>query len=248
LQSVGSGWDRRASEVPGGANAAPADHARETGRNATGPRARASLASELQGFDPVMARVAMIVDEMFEDSELRVPFDRLREAGHEVVLVGLEAGKRLVGKRGKEKVRIERAIDDVDASEFDALVIPGGYSPDKLRTNEGMVALTRSLCRSGRTVAAVCHAPWMLAEADVLRGKTVTSWPSIKTDLKNAGARWTDREVVVDGNLITSRKPEDLEAFSAAILDRLGREGDPQRGRRKAARSRSKPKARAARA
>jgi len=168
-----------------------------------------------------MARIAIIADDMFEDSELRQPYDRLREAGHEVVLVGLEAGKQITGKRGEEKLTIERGVKDVSANEFDALVIPGGYSPDKLRMSRPMVAFTRAVFDQGKLVAAVCHAPWMLVEADVAEGRTVTSWPSIRTDLINAGARWVDREVVEDGNLITSRKPDDLPAFSQAILRRL---------------------------
>jgi protease I len=173
-----------------------------------------------------MARVAFIFDEMYEDSELRVPYERVKQAGHEAVLVGLEAGKKIPGKKGQETFVTERAIADVDADDFDALVIPGGYSPDKIRVSEEMVALTREMCEAGKPVAAVCHAPWMLAEADVIDGKTVTSWPSIKTDLVNAGARWVDQEVVEDGNLITSRKPDDLEAFSEALLRQIeAREG-----------------------
>src|SRR5690349_4651566 len=168
-----------------------------------------------------MSRVAMIVDEMFEDSELRVPYDRLKAAGHDVVIVGREHNKQIRGKRGKEVVTTDEAIDDVAANQFDALVIPGGYSPDHLRTDRKMVALTRDLFQAGKPVAAVCHAGWMLVEADIADGHTVTSWPSIKTDLINAGARWVDREVVEDGNLITSRKPDDLPAFSDAILRQL---------------------------
>jgi protease I len=177
-----------------------------------------------------MARIAIIADDMFEDSELRQPYDRLREAGHEVVLVGLEAGKQITGKRGQEKLTIERAAQDVRADDFDALVIPGGYSPDRLRTSRPMVAFTRAFFDQGKVVAAVCHAPWMLIEADVAEDRMVTSWPSIRTDLINAGARWVDREVVEDGNLITSRKPDDLPAFCRAILRRLealaGRAGE----------------------
>ncbi len=168
-----------------------------------------------------MARIAFVADDLFEDSELRVPWDRLRQAGHETVLVGLEKGKEIHGKRGKERFTTDVAARDVTADEFDAVVIPGGYSPDKIRTSLDMVRLVRTLFTEGKTVAAVCHGPSMLVEADALDGKTVTSWPSIKTDLINAGARWTDREVVEDGNLVTSRKPEDLEAFSSAILRRL---------------------------
>lgn len=166
-------------------------------------------------------RVAFIMDEMFEDSEFRVPYDRVTEAGHEPVIVGLEPGKKVSGKKGDETVTIDKSIDEVSPEEFDALVIPGGYSPDKIRTNEKMVELTRSIASDEKPVAAICHAGWMLAEADVVRGRTVTSWPSIKTDLVNAGARWVDQEVVEDGNIITSRKPDDLEAFSKALLVQL---------------------------
>jgi protease I len=178
-----------------------------------------------------MARIAIIADDMFEDSELRQPYDRLREAGHEVVVVGLEAGKQIAGKRGKERLTVERAVEDARADEFDALVIPGGYSPDKLRTSRPMVAFTRAFFDQGKLVAAVCHAPSMLVEADVAEGRTVTSWPSIRTDLINAGARWVDREVVEDGNLITSRKPDDLPAFSRTILRRLEERAAERAGR-----------------
>lgn len=168
-----------------------------------------------------MAKVAFIVDEMFEDSEFKVPYDRVTEAGHEAVIIGLEAGKKLEGKKGDETVTTEKSIDQVSAGEFDALVIPGGYSPDKIRTNEGMVAITKSIFEADKPVAAICHAGWMLAEADILKNRTVTSWPSIKTDLINAGAEWVDQEVVEDGNLITSRKPDDLEAFTKTLLSQL---------------------------
>ena len=168
-----------------------------------------------------MAKIAFTVDEMFEDSELQVPYERVKEAGHEPVVIGLEAGKKLEGKKGDVTMTTDVAASDVDASDFAALVIPGGYSPDKIRTDEAMVGLTKSIFDAGKPVAAICHAGWMLAEADVVRGKTVTSWPSIKTDLVNAGANWVDQEVAEDGNLITSRKPDDLEAFSKALLAQI---------------------------
>ncbi len=171
-----------------------------------------------------MARVAFIADSEFEDSELRIPWDRLREAGHEVVLIGLEQGKQIQGKKGKETFTTDAAARDQKADAFDALVIPGGYSPDHLRTDIDMVRLVRSMFVAGKPVAAVCHGPWMLVEADALDGHSVTSWPSLKTDLINAGGRWVDREVVEDENIITSRNPGDLEAFSAAILRRLSPE------------------------
>src|SRR5690606_32600331 len=155
----------------------------------------------------------ILVDRMFEDSELRVPFDRLRAGGHDVHIVGLRAGAEVAGKQGKEHIWIEKAARDISAQDYDALVIPGGYSPDHLRMDLDAVRFTRAMALAGKPVAAVCHAPWMLIEADVVDDRTLTSWPSLRTDLLNAGARWVDREVVVDGNLITSRKPEDLPAF-----------------------------------
>jgi protease I len=168
-----------------------------------------------------MAKVAFIMDEMFEDSEFRVPYDRVKEAGHDSVIVGLEAGKKIDGKKGTETVTTDVAIDEVSPSEFDALVIPGGYSPDKIRSHPKMVEFTRSVAQAGKPLAAICHAGWMLAEADVARGKTVTSWPSIKTDLINAGANWVDQEVVEDDNVITSRKPDDLDAFTKTLLSQI---------------------------
>ncbi len=168
-----------------------------------------------------MARVAFIADDLFEDPELRIPWDRIRAAGHETVLVGLERGKRITGKQGKESFTTDARAADVSADDFDALVIPGGYSPDKIRMDIDMVRLVRNMFTAGKPVAAVCHGPWMLVEADALDGRTVTSWPSLKTDLINAGARWVDREVVEDDNVITSRRPDDLEAFSDAVLRHL---------------------------
>ena len=164
-----------------------------------------------------MAKVAFILGDQFEDSEFRVPYEKLKQAGHQVTVIGVQAGQELAGKKGKEKVTPDVSVDQARAADFDALVIPGGYSPDHLRTSLKMVGFTRELFMQDKPVAAVCHGPWMLVEADVLDGRMVTSWPSIKTDLINAGARWVDREVVEDGTLITSRKPEDLEAFTAAI-------------------------------
>jgi protease I len=168
-----------------------------------------------------MAKVAFIIDEMFEDSEFRVPYDEVRSAGHEAVIVGLSSGKKLEGKKGKETITTDVSIDEVSPEDFDALVIPGGYSPDKVRANEKMVSLTRSIFQAGKPTAAICHAGWVLAEGDLIRGKTVTSWPSIRTDLINAGANWVDQEVVEDDNLITSRKPGDLDAFTKALLTQI---------------------------
>lgn len=170
-----------------------------------------------------MARIAFLLDDTFEDSEFRIPFDRLTQGGFDCVVISSEGRKQVKGKKGEEVVTPDRYVHEVSPDEFDALVIPGGYSPDRLRMDPAMVRFTREMVDSGKTVAAVCHAPWMLAEADVLSGRTVTSWPSIRTDLVNAGAEWVDREVVEDGNLITSRRPGDLPAFSDAIQRHLSR-------------------------
>lgn len=167
-----------------------------------------------------MARVGFIVEDIFEDSEFQTPYDRIREAGHEAVIISSSAGKEITGKNGS-KITSDKASSDVNADQLDALVLPGGYSPDKVRTDEHAVTLTRKAYDSGKPVAAICHAPWILAEADVLRGKTVTSWPSLRTDLVNAGATWVDEELRQDGNLITSRKPDDLPAFCNAVLAAL---------------------------
>jgi len=169
-----------------------------------------------------MSRIAFVVGEDFEDSEFRKPYDALRTAGHTVEVLGAKAGEVVKGKKGKEEATIEAAAADRDPGAYDALVIPGGYSPDHLRMDAGVVAFVKRMVGDGKLVAAVCHGPQLLIEVDAVRGKTVTSWPSVKTDLKNAGAHWVDREVAVDGQLITSRKPEDLPAFADAILANLG--------------------------
>ncbi len=168
-----------------------------------------------------MAKVAFVLDNDFEDSEFKIPYDRLTQAGHEAVVIGTEAQKRVAGKKGKETFTTEASPDAVDPGDFDALVIAGGYSPDKLRTNDGIVSFVRKVADAGSPVAAICHAGSLLIEAELVEGRRLTSWPSIRKDLENAGAVWTDAEVVEDGNLITSRKPDDLDAFCAAILKRL---------------------------
>jgi protease I len=168
-----------------------------------------------------MARIAFILADQFEDAEFRVPYDRLKEAGHDLKIIGEEEGKKLEGKGNLEEAITEVAATDARSDQFDALVIPGGYSPDKLRMVEPIVRMTREMFEQGKPIAAICHAGSLLVEADVVRGKTVTSWPSIRTDLRNAGANWKDEQVIEDGNLITSRKPADLEAFCKAILDQI---------------------------
>lgn len=168
-----------------------------------------------------MAKIAMILGPEFEDSEFRVPYDKLRGAGHEVVIVGEKAEQVVEGKRNREKARVHASPQDVNLDDIDALVIPGGHAPDNLRTSKAIVGFVGAFAESGRPLAAVCHGPQLLIEAGVVKGRTMTSWPSVRTDLVNAGATWIDEAVVRDGNFITSRKPDDLEMFSDAILEML---------------------------
>lgn len=168
-----------------------------------------------------VARIAFVLAEDFEDAEFTHPYDAARDAGHDPVVVGTEADATLSGKRGDASIDVDTTVDRVTIDEFDALVIPGGYSPDKLRMDDGMVRFTHEFVESGKPVAAICHAGQLLVEAGVVDGRTMTSWPSVATELKLAGADWVDREVVTDGNLITSRNPNDLDAFTSTLLDRL---------------------------
>jgi protease I len=168
-----------------------------------------------------MAKVVMPIGEGFEDSEFSEPCERLREAGHEVVTVGAERGARIWGKKGKAMATVEHIPGDLSVDEVDAVVIPGGQSPDHLRTNRAIVAFVRRFGESNKPIAAICHGPQLLIEAELVEGRELTSWPSVRKDLENAGARWLDREVVEDGNLITSRKPDDVPAFADAILRAL---------------------------
>lgn len=168
-----------------------------------------------------MATVAFIATDDFEDVELTSPRDALQDAGHDVVFVGTDAGAQITGKRGEATVTTDRAAADVSADDFDALVVPGGYSPDKLRIDEDAVSFTTAFFDANKPVAAICHAGHLLAEAKVVQGRKLTSWPSVRNELELSGAEWVDEEVVVDGNLVTSRNPDDLPAFNAALLEQL---------------------------
>jgi protease I len=165
--------------------------------------------------------IVIPVENMFNTHEFWYPFYRLKEAGCEVVVMGSGSAKTYSGKPGTE-VTVDVDADAVSAADFDGMVIPGGYAPDIMRRYPKMVQLVKDFHDAGKVVAAICHAGWMLASAEILQGKTVTSFFAIKDDLVHAGAEWVDKEVVVDGKLITSRTPDDLPAFMRAVIEALG--------------------------
>ncbi len=167
-------------------------------------------------------RIACVLGQDFEDSEFRVPFDRLQAAGHQVVVIGAKKGEELRGKKGKEKARADISIDDAKVGDFDALLIPGGHSPDNLRRDDRFVRFVGDFDKSGKLIAAVCHGPQLLMAADRVKGRTLTAWKTIQHDLKLAGVDVKDEPLVEDGNWITSRQPGDLDVVSRAFLDCLG--------------------------
>ncbi len=160
-------------------------------------------------------RIAILVADLYEDVELLYPYYRLLEAGHRVDLVGCKADTEHQGKKGTS-VTTTVAASAVDAAEFDAVIVPGGYRPPV-----AMVDLVRNAGEAGTTVASICHGPWMLASAGLISGRRVTSFPSIRDDLVNAGAEWVDEETVTDGNVITARKPDDLPSFMRTVVSAL---------------------------
>ena len=168
-----------------------------------------------------MARIAVIIADMFEDSEYAEPAAAFRKAGHEIVHVGLKAGVGVKGAKKGTEVIVDKAVKNAAVSEFDALLIPGGYSPDKLRVNEDAVRFAGEFVESGKPVFVICHGPQLLITARVLQGRKITGWKSVKQDIINAGAEFIDRDVVDDGNLLSSRSPADLPAFIAAALGKL---------------------------
>ena len=168
-------------------------------------------------------RVAMLVEDEFDARELFGTQDILKAGGVEVVVVGPQKGASYRGKKPGESIVADMAAGDARAGDFDAIVIPGGHAPDKMRLRHAMVDLVREATQAGKPVAAICHAPSVLISANVLKGRTLTCWPSIAIDVKNAGGRYVDRPVVEDGNLITSRKPDDIRQFGEAILRALAR-------------------------
>lgn len=168
-------------------------------------------------------KIAVLITDEFEDSEFTSPAEAYRKAGHEVVTIEKEAGKTVTGKQGEAKVKIDKAIDDVSPDEFDALLLPGGHSPDSLRGDDRFVTFTREFVDSGKPVFAICHGPQLLISADVIRGRKLTAVKPIVIDVKNAGAEFFDQEVVIDNDqLVTSRTPDDLPAFNREALRLLG--------------------------
>lgn len=168
-------------------------------------------------------RVAILVEDEFEDRELIGPMDALRTAGAAVTIVGPTSGTEFHGKRGEAVVTSSLAAGAARMKDFDALVIPGGHAPEKMRMRHAMVDLVRDAVEAGKPVAAICHGPQLLISVNAVRGRTLTCWPAIAIDVKNAGGLYVDKPVVEDGNLITSRKPDDVPLFSEAIIRALSR-------------------------
>lgn len=167
-------------------------------------------------------KVLILATDGFEQSELIDPKQALEDAGIETTVASPKSGeiKGWDQTDWGQSVKVDKTLDEVSADDFDGLLLPGGQiNPDKLRLEEKAVALVKAFAQSGKPVAAICHGPWLLVEADVVKGRTVTSWPSIRTDLRNAGATVVDEQVVVDGNFITSRKPDDIPAFAKALIE-----------------------------
>jgi deglycase len=175
------------------------------------------VANELQG-----KRVAFLATDMVEQVELTEPWKAVQEAGATTELISLEEGE-IQGFNHYDKgdtFPVDKTVEEARADDYDALVIPGGVgNPDTMRADENAVGLVRDFFEQGKPVGVICHGPWMLVEAGVVRGRKVTSWPSLQTDIRNAGGNWVDQEVVVDEGLVTSRKPDDLPAFNAKIVE-----------------------------
>ena len=177
-------------------------------------------------------KIAVLATDGFEQAELVEPVKALRAAGATVQIISPKKGE-IQGMNHQEKgdkTKVDLELSNAKAEDFDGLVLPGGVAnPDTLRTNKAAIAFIKNFVTAGKPIAAICHGPWTLIEADAVRGKKLTSWPSLHTDLKNAGANWVDEEVVVDGSLVTSRKPDDLPAFNRELIKILEHRGEPRR-------------------
>jgi protease I len=185
------------------------------------------MPSQLKG-----RKVAFLATDGVEQVELTAPWNALRQAGADVVLVSDKPGEiQAINHDAKgERFHVDVEVPKVTARDFDALVLPGGVAnPDKLRTNKDAVKFVREFMELDKPVAAICHGPWLLVEADALRGRTITSWPSLETDVRNAGGAWVDKQVQVDQKLLTSRKPDDLPAFCAKLVELLADAIDERR-------------------
>jgi protease I len=167
-------------------------------------------------------KIACLLADGFEDSEFQVPCDWLSAAGYPVEIIGETAGDVLRGEKGRESAVVDMCIDEVDVDSYEGLLIPGGHSPDVLRADDRFVEFVRAFDSTGRPIAAVCHGPQLLLSAELQRGRTMTAWPTVQGDLRQAGANVIDSAVVVDDNWITSRNPGDLHAFTARFVEELG--------------------------
>lgn len=167
-------------------------------------------------------KVAFLLADGYEDSEMKNPYDAITKNGNDPVIISLEKGAELRGKKGTITYTSHLAAKDANAADYDAVIIPGGKSPAALRENAAMVEFVKKANERRIPISAICHGPQLLAKADLLNGKTLTGYPAIQDEIKQAGGRYVDKEVVVDGNLITSRRPEDEPAFIQATIDKLG--------------------------
>lgn len=168
-------------------------------------------------------RIAVFVDQLYQEMEVWYPYYRLKEAGAEVYLVGAETGKNYPSKVGYPAVA-EKSYSDLKPEDYDGVVAPGGFAPDYIRRHPAATTFVHEMDKAGKLVAAICHGPWVLCSSRMLKGRRVTSFYAIKDDVINAGAEWVDADVIIDRNLVTSRKPEDLPAFCIGILDVLSRQ------------------------
>ena len=187
-------------------------------------------------------KVAIVAADMVERVELIEPRKALEDAGAETTLISLKPGeiKTFNHFDPAETEKVDKTAEEVDASDYDALLIPGGVgNPDQLRGDENVVSFVRDFFEQGKPVAAICHGPWVLVEAGVVRGRTVTSWPTLQTDIRNAGGEWVDEEVVVAEGIVTSRKPDDIPAFNKKMIEEFceGRHEDRGRAQKQSAKA-----------